>query len=116
MQNDFLKRRLFEICDFVDIFGVFFCRFLQRRELDVVEKDERHKETTQTIDDRQTWRRHFEIKMKKYSSGGCGTVIERWISVQYTSSLNRVYFNLRISSCCIWTWAMQEPIHNYYRQ
>ena len=54
MQDGFLEQRLLQVGNFVDVFGVFLRRRLQRRQLDVAEEDERHQVASQSVDDRQS--------------------------------------------------------------
>ena len=54
MQDGLLEQRLLQVGDFVDVFGVFLRRRLQRRQLDVGQEDERHQVASQSVDDRQS--------------------------------------------------------------
>ena len=65
MQDGFLEQRLLQVGNFVDVFGVFLRRRLQRRQLDVAEEDERHQVASQSVDDRQSrWRLYVWYKRR----------------------------------------------------
>ena len=68
MQDGLLEQRLLQVGDFVDVFGVFLRRRLQRRQLDVGQEDERHQVASQSVDDRQSrWRLY--VWYKRHSIG-----------------------------------------------